>query len=341
MPRNVLVHVVIYVLLGTTLCYGQASRNQPAVKTADASPMHRKSVSATKNIKTPSGDFALWIDPAKWQQIVTTGDEPGRLEFRTINGQGYAEVTTARLGIPTDALPEIVQARYRLKAPNARVTLQEKRTVNGRQVLAMQLEGSMADIPFRYYGYFYGGTSGTIQVVTFTVSPAFDKNVAEFTKFLDGLEISDQDLPSSAGLNLTNNDPPPANSGARSKEPERQVINSGVMELAFDPKKWRQTEAKQRGLFEFEHTSGDAYAVVRIERIQVPMDSLPEFALANAKENDPNARISFREKRRVNGVEVWFLKLDTETLGIRLTFYGYYYGGESGTKSWPSLDAIL
>jgi len=285
--------------------------------TTKAEPMHQKSASATTKIKTPLGNFLLWIDPTKWKEEASK--EPGTLEFRSANGEGYARVITERIGIPTDALPEIALSNARKVAPDARIVLQEKRIVNGREVLAMQIEGTTKNIPFRYYGYYHGGTSGTIQVIAYTVSTAFDQNRDDFTALLDGLEILDQELPL------------PVKTAARDEASGVLSVNGGTMSIRYDPTKWKQDESKEVGRFSFNHSKGDAFALVISERIPVPLDSLPDIALTNAKEIDPNASITFREKRHVNGVDVWFLKLKAVASGIPLIYYGYYYGGKSGT----------
>lgn len=75
---------------------------------------------------------------------------------------------------------------------------------------------------------------------------------------------------------------------------------------------------------------GDAYANVISERLSIPTDSFPEIAISNARKADPHAAITFREKRTVNGVEVWFLKMDAQVNGIPFTYMGFYYGGKAG-----------
>ena len=174
---------------GQILAFGQSPGAQ-----SNAAAEHRKSASATRKISTPFGDFALWVDQTKWKQTATDG--VGQLQFENVNGEGYAKVFTERIGIPTDSLGELAFSNARKVDPNAKITLREKRIVNGRQVLAMQIDGTNKSILFRLYGYYYGGASGSIQLVTYTASSAFDQNVTEFTRFLDGLEISDQELTS-------------------------------------------------------------------------------------------------------------------------------------------------
>ncbi len=62
----------------------------------------------------------------------------------------------------------------------------------------------------------------------------------------------------------------------------------------------------------------------------VPADSLPELALSNARSGDPDAAIIFKEKRTVNGVEVWFLKIDTEVNKVPIILFSANYGGKGG-----------
>jgi hypothetical protein len=51
--------------------------------------------------------------------------------------------------------------------------------------------------------------------------------------------------------------------------------------------------------------------------------------MSGLRSKDPNAILVFKEKRRVNGVDVWLLKTDATIDKIPLSFCGYYYSGES------------
>jgi tetratricopeptide (TPR) repeat protein len=289
-----------------------------AVATVTA-PSCRKNPSATTRIKTPFGDFAIWIDTSKWRQVPSNA--PGTLEFNAVNGEGFAKVITEKLTVRTEALPDIALAMARTADPNMRISLREKRVVNGHELIALQLEGTVKSIPVKYFGYYYGGTSGTIQVATFTTASAFDRNAEEFTTFLDGIEISDQPLPPSAPSLTTSSD---TSRGTL-------TFNGDTMQIIYDERRWRQVPNSQPGRFQLAHTNGDAYAMVIAERLSVPVDALPDVALANARSQDPDARITFRERRNVAGVDVWFLKIEAAPKSIPFSFYGYYYSGESGT----------
>jgi hypothetical protein len=67
------------------------------------------------------------------------------------------------------------------------------------------------------------------------------------------------------------------------------------------------------------------------ERIAVPHGSVEDIALANAQSVDPKARIVFRQQRRINGVDVRFLKIEADVNAVPMVYWGCFYGGEYGT----------
>ncbi|HYE14069.1 MAG TPA: hypothetical protein VD968_06480 [Pyrinomonadaceae bacterium] len=146
--------------------------------------------------KTERGSFGIRYDPSKWQPARRpAGGEPGQQSFNLVRGDGYAVMITEELPIPTNTLRNIALENARAAAPDARIVFEERRTVNGREVLCMKIEGTIQQIPFIYYGYYYGGKAGTIQMLTYTGQSLFAKYEADFTEFLNGLEIYEQETP--------------------------------------------------------------------------------------------------------------------------------------------------
>lgn len=284
----------------------------PSVSAISSSQLrsYGKSPSAKKRFRTPVGDFALWVDETRWKQVKS--DIAGALKFSSINGVGWAIVMTERPGIPTDNIREVVLLNEKAVDPNAHITLEEKRIVNGRDILALQIAGINKGVPFKHFGYYHGGTSGTVQVIVYTIEAALNDNIDIFTDFLNGLEVSDQDLQPASG--------PVATLGL--------VFFNSTMSLKYNPKKWKQLPSNQEGHFQFSYSSGEGYAVVVPELLPIPTDSFPEIALATAQSTDPNAAIIFQEKRRVNGVDVWFIKTETTYNRRAVIYCGYYYGGK-------------
>jgi hypothetical protein len=241
-----------------------------------------KSTAATTRIQLPFGKFALWIDASQWKQTKT--EEVGIAMFTNTNGQGWAKIITERISMPLDALRDVAVSNFREADQNTKGVLEEKRVVNGRQVLAIQMDATYKKIPVRFYGYCYAGTSGEIQVWTFTTQSLFAENADGFTRFLNGVEISDQEFA------------PPAPAPAIDSVLR---FNADKTSLKYDPRRWKQKkQSEETGRFIFEHSSGNGYAVVTAERISIPMEALPDFMLALYQDTDPNARIVFQEKRK-------------------------------------------
>jgi hypothetical protein len=284
------------------------------------SSQYQRSPSATQKIKAPFGDFAVWIDPSKWRQ--SKSDTPVKLTFEKTSGNGYAMVIAESIPVSTDSVREIAVTNLRSADANGKVIREERRTVNGHEVLCLQMEASPKNIPFTFYGYYYGGTSGYIQVVTFTATSAFAQVQPELTEFLNGLEIDDKEFRPTQSAGPENLSP---------GEPNQLSLSDGKFTLPYDSQKWKEKISDRPGRKQLEHVKGEGFALIIAEGLQVPLDSLPDIVLTNAQHASADAKIIFREKKVVNGVEVWHLKTQATLKGIPFTYDGYYYGGKAGT----------
>lgn len=148
-----------------------------------------KPAAARKLFKTERGKFGVWYDENKWQPTRRMNAESGKQSFNLVSGDGYAMIIAEELTIPMTALKRIALENAKQAAPDARIVLEEKRVVNGREILCLRIQGTIEQVPFTYYGYYYGGPAGTIQVITFTGQTLFNRYETEFTSFLNGLEI--------------------------------------------------------------------------------------------------------------------------------------------------------
>jgi hypothetical protein len=126
----------------------------------------------------------LAYDPAKWTLLPS--DKPGRRQLTHREGDGYALIFAERLQMPMAALKNIVLQNARTAAPDAKVVREEQRTVNGVTVTCLEMTGTTQGIPFRYFGYYYAGKSGTIQVITYTGDSLFPEYRADFEDLLNG-----------------------------------------------------------------------------------------------------------------------------------------------------------
>ena len=78
----------------------------------------------------------------------------------------------------------------RALSPEAHFLLDEHRVVNGTEVRCLQIGFITQGIAFRYFGYYYAGPAGTIQVITYTSDGLFAEFTPDFEDFLNGLEVT-------------------------------------------------------------------------------------------------------------------------------------------------------
>jgi hypothetical protein len=150
---------------------------------------YTKSPTATEKLVLNQGKVIFNFDPGKWKQDLKP-QEPGEHGFTHTSGDGYAKVICERLQIPLASLKEIALENARETAPNMHVVSEERRIVNGREVLCMQMRGTVREIPFVFLGYYYSGKEGSVQVITFTGDSLFDEYRKEFEEFINGFEIA-------------------------------------------------------------------------------------------------------------------------------------------------------
>jgi hypothetical protein len=140
-------------------------------------------------VKMPTGPFGVWINQQKWKQDAPVDEDATKITFHHKKGGAYAMLIAERASIPIEKLKKIVLANTKEGAPDARVLLEERRTLNNKQVLCLKIGGTVQNIPFVYYGYYYGGSEGTLQVVTYTATNLFDEFKSDCEEFLNGTQI--------------------------------------------------------------------------------------------------------------------------------------------------------
>jgi hypothetical protein len=133
----------------------------------------------------------VWIDAQKWKQD-SSEEDPIKITFNHKKGEAYAMVISERAGMPIETLKKIALENAKKAAPDAKIASEEKRVVKGKELLCLKFTGTIQGIPFTYYGYFYGGAEGTLQVVTYTASNIFDEFKQDFDDFLDGIQIGQE-----------------------------------------------------------------------------------------------------------------------------------------------------
>lgn len=153
-----------------------------------------KNESGKNSAKVPleggKGAYFVYYDDKKWHVTKPSGDSDAEYSFTHKEGDGYGMMIFERISIPLPNLKNIALDNARSVAPDARIISDDRVTVNGYDIMRLQMQGIIEGIPFTYYGYYASGSWGTLQFITYTSTPLFEEYKKDFTELLDGLNIS-------------------------------------------------------------------------------------------------------------------------------------------------------
>ncbi|SRR6266852_5738798 len=139
-------------------------------------------------VELTRGSYVLLLDETKWR-VTKKQNEADRQVFNHVKGDAWATAITERVPIPLSNLKKLALGNAQEAAPDAKVTLDEMRRVNGLEVLCLKIMGTSQGIPFIYYGYYHSNAKGTVQLITYTASNLFDEYQEDFTELLGGLTL--------------------------------------------------------------------------------------------------------------------------------------------------------
>lgn len=155
----------------------------------DTGGSYQKPEESTTVFKAKGDKFLLWFNPLKWQQ--KKSDDSDKPTFVHKDGDIYAMVIAERFTMAPEALKELAIKNALNVAPDTKVVHEESRIVNGKKVLCMRMDGTIDGVQFSYYGYYYAGKAGIVQLLTYTSQNLFSEYESEMTAFLNGLVIND------------------------------------------------------------------------------------------------------------------------------------------------------
>jgi hypothetical protein len=135
-----------------------------------------------------TGPCGVWIDPQKWERA-SSEENPIKIDFNHKKGEAYAILIAERVSFSMELLKKAAVANAKKAMPDVKIASEEKRVVKGKELLCLKLTGTVQGTPYIYYGYYYGGSERSLQVVTYTASNLFDEFKQDFDDFLNGTRI--------------------------------------------------------------------------------------------------------------------------------------------------------
>jgi len=150
---------------------------------------HSRPAASTQQFQSPKHLYSLWYDPKKWTPEELTGG-PAEFKLNYKGGDAYFMVIAERISAPVGTLLDIAVKNAQGLDPDASVVLREERKINGVTVTAMQMQAKVKGIPFTYFGYYWAGESGMLQLITFTSQNLAEEMLPEMTDLLNGAVIT-------------------------------------------------------------------------------------------------------------------------------------------------------
>lgn len=322
MKKSLVAILAVLAFMGCSVSIPTSSNDQQETKSKFSVTGETKTSSDKDTVTGSKVKYSLAYDKSKW--ILQTPEEDSDAEylFAHVDGDVNAQVIPERIGLTLASLKKIALENAQVVAPDAKITLEETRKVNGVDVSAMKIEGTIDGVEFIYYGYYFTGKNTSIQLITYTSKNLFSEYEKDLTEFLNGLTID-------PSVNVASSDSKVESTGAAETLKGAKVKYS----VKYDTSKWviENGEPGDSSEYLFSHVDGDVYGMVIPERIQVGADAIKKLALDNAKDAAPDAKVTFEEKRKINGKDVLVLNIDGTVEGIKFRYYGYYYTGKAGT----------
>jgi hypothetical protein len=146
-----------------------------------------KDTDASFLVKSTKMNIGFWLDPKAWSFVKSESHDAAEFEFVNEEKGLYGLSITETLELPMEALANIALDNARDAAPDVKVVSKEYRTVNGLKVLMMQMTGTIQEILFSYYGYYYTSGNGALQFLVYSSKENVDAHAVEIEKLLNGL----------------------------------------------------------------------------------------------------------------------------------------------------------
>lgn len=147
----------------------------------------KKSKSSSFLIKSKRINVGCWMDPKKWKFNSAPDNDAAEFELTHESGNLYGIIITENLDLPLESLGNIAIQNGREAAPDLQVTAKEYRNVNGVKVLMMRMVGTIQDITFSYFGYYYSANGGAVQFLVYSSESFMEENLGEVEGLLNGL----------------------------------------------------------------------------------------------------------------------------------------------------------
>jgi hypothetical protein len=149
-----------------------------------------KPSSAKENYKAISKSYQIWYREKDWARIDPKNLNPlAEVAFKSTEMDAYGMLIYEGMEANSQTLADVAIMQARKTASEIIVLSKEIRSVNGKDMVALEMTGKIQGIDIYYYNYYYSGPEGSIQLLCFTTAKASDGLKPKMEDFLNGLVI--------------------------------------------------------------------------------------------------------------------------------------------------------
>ncbi len=146
-----------------------------------------KEKKATFLVKSKINKSGIWINPKKWKFSKDIDNEDAEFELRFKGKSLYALIITEDIEMSIERLRQLALENALSVAPDLEILKEEKRKVNGEEVLALKMKGTNNGVQFMYYGYYFTNEHGSTQFIVLSSANILEPLEDEALKMLNGL----------------------------------------------------------------------------------------------------------------------------------------------------------
>ncbi len=149
----------------------------------------KKGKNSTFTLKSKVNNSKFSFDPKIWSFKKGDGSNQHEYVFQLKDGDLYGTAITEGIEIELASFPQLALQNAKDAAPDARITKQEYRNVNGNKVMYVEIDGTMQGIKFKYLGYYFSNSTGSTQFLTYTGTSLVNRYRSDIENFLNGFEL--------------------------------------------------------------------------------------------------------------------------------------------------------
>jgi len=175
------------VILNQDGTWKSATSVTPSYDTRLDTPVFNKDKNATFLLKGTKINYGIWLDPKKWS-FKSKKDENSATEYvLTLKKESaYCIVIPEAIQLSLELVEAAAITNGKSAAPDIHIVREETRKINNNIVKNLELRGTIDGTKFVYFGYYYTGPLGTVQVLCYTSESLFPKYKAEMEELLNG-----------------------------------------------------------------------------------------------------------------------------------------------------------